>query len=84
MWPLPPAVARPYRVTFQIVLFQNGDVGFNYLEAPTVEGQSLHDAHPNATVGVQARGRTFPQSSGMYHRQRRRGTVSCLRPASRS
>lgn len=55
-------VSPAYRATFQIVLYQNGDVQLNYQQAPTqwtpVFGQLL----PRATVGVQAR-------NGLYRNQ---------------
>ena len=51
--------SEPYRVTFQIVLFQNGAVQLNYLQTPAVSGQSLQQASPRATVGVQSQAGLF-------------------------
>ena len=75
------SVSWPYRVTFQIVLFQNGDVGFNYLAAPAVVGQTLSNAQPKATVGVQARAGLFRNQVACITDSRAAGNG--LLPASR-
>jgi hypothetical protein len=51
-----------YRVTFQIVLYQNGDVQLNYQQAPASWSPSFGQLRPQATVGMQAR-------NGLYRNQ---------------
>ena len=52
-----PGVTPPYAVTFQIVLYANGDVKLNYWDVPPLVATSFVAATPQATVGVQgARG----------------------------
>lgn len=53
------ALEIPYRVTFQIVLYANGDVGFNYLDVPDAVATSLTSLLPRVVVGVQARAGLF-------------------------
>ena len=48
-----------YTVSFQIVLYQNGDIQLNYLETPAATAVALQDARPRVTVGVQARAGLF-------------------------
>lgn len=52
-------VTPPYTVTFQIVLYANGDVGFNYLDTPDAVATSLTNLTPRVVVGVQARAGLF-------------------------
>ena len=52
-------VTPPYTVTFQIVLYANGDVGLNYRDVPEVAAQSLRELTPEVTIGVQARDGLF-------------------------
>jgi hypothetical protein len=47
-------VTPAYRVTFQIVLYQNGDVQLNYQQAPNPWSPGFGQWQPQATVGVQA------------------------------
>ena len=55
-------VTPAYRVTFQIVLYQNGDVQLNYQQAPSPWSPTFGQLQPQATVGVQAR-------NGLYRNQ---------------
>ena len=50
-------VSPAYRVSFQIVLYDNGDVMLNYRNAPDLTGVA-----PHATIGVEAR-------DGLFHNQ---------------
>ncbi len=61
-------VTPAYRVTFQIVLYRNGDVQLNYQETPEPWTPSFDQLLPLATVGVQA-------SNGLYRNQ-----VACAAP----
>lgn len=54
-----PGVLPPYTTTFQIVLYANGDVGFNYLDVPDAGATSLTSLTPRVVVGVQARAGLF-------------------------
>lgn len=60
-----------YRVTFQIVLYQNGDVRLNYQQAPASWSPGLGQWLPEVTVGVQAR-------NGLYRNQ-----VACITSSTR-
>jgi len=55
-------VEPAYRVSFQVVLFRNGDVQLNYRDTPLLTVTALQGALPLVTAGVQAR-------AGLYHRQ---------------
>lgn len=48
-------VSEPYSVTFQIVLFANGNIRLNYQDVPPRVAQGLTELAPEVTVGVQAR-----------------------------
>ncbi len=48
-------VSEPYSVTFQIVLYANGNIRLNYQDAPPRVAQGLTELTPEVTVGVQAR-----------------------------
>lgn len=50
-------VSSSYLVSFQIVLYKNGDIGLNYRDAPSIQKGSIR-----ATVGVEAR-------DGLFHNQ---------------
>ncbi len=50
-------VSPAYRVSFQFVLYANGDIMLNYRNVPELVGQA-----PRATVGVEAR-------DGLFHNQ---------------
>ncbi len=52
-------VGSPAAVTLQIVLYANGDIGFNYQEVPAPVAQNLNQLTPQVTVGVQARAGLF-------------------------
>jgi hypothetical protein len=58
-------------VTFQIVLYQNGDVQLNYQQAPSPWSPSFGQLQPQVTVGVQA-------SNGLYRNQ-----VACVTSSTR-
>ncbi|MCB0055244.1 MAG: hypothetical protein KDE24_37465, partial [Caldilinea sp.] len=59
-------VSEPYSVTFQIVLYANGNIRLNYQDVPPRVAQSLWELTPEVTVGVQA-------NNGLFHNQ-----VSCV------
>ncbi len=59
-------VGEPYSVTFQIVLYANGNIRLNYQNVPPRIAQSLSELTPEVTVGVQA-------NNGLFHNQ-----VSCV------
>lgn len=59
-------VSEPYSVTFQIVLFANGNIRLNYQDVPPRIAQSLPELTPEVTVGVQA-------NNGLFRNQ-----VSCV------
>ncbi|GIK74242.1 MAG: hypothetical protein BroJett021_32300 [Chloroflexota bacterium] len=61
-------VTPAYTATFQIVLHNNGAVGFNYLDVPDAVARTSGDLTPKVTVGVQAR-------NGLFHNQ-----VTCITP----
>lgn len=52
-------IEPPYTVTFQIVLYRNGDIGLNYPEVPDTVAQDLGELTPEVTIGVQARNGLF-------------------------
>ena len=49
-----PLGAAQYQVSFQIVLYRNGDIRLNYLNAPAFQGKPAH-----ATIGVEAKDALF-------------------------
>ena len=53
------SVTPPYTVTFQIVLYANGDVGLNYLDTPDAVATSLTSLTPRVVVGAQAQAGLF-------------------------
>jgi len=53
------SVTPPYTVTFQIVLYANGDVGFNYLDVPDAVATSLTSLTPRVVIGAQAQAGLF-------------------------
>jgi hypothetical protein len=55
--PTAAGVAPAYTVSFQIVLYTNGDVGLNYAQTP-----DLQSAPPSVTVGVEA-------NDGLFYNQ---------------
>ena len=55
--PAAAGVSPAYRVSFQMVLYDNGDIMLNYRNAPDLTGEA-----PRATVGVEAR-------DGLFHNQ---------------
>jgi hypothetical protein len=52
-------VTPAYTTTFQIVLYANGDIGFNYLDVPDAVATSLTSLTPRVVVGAQARAGLF-------------------------
>lgn len=59
-------VSEPYSVTFQIVLYANGNIRMNYQDVPPRVAQGLSELTPEVTVGVQA-------NKGLFRNQ-----VSCV------
>ncbi len=64
-------VTPAYKVTFQIVLYANGEVRVNYLDVPPAQAAGLSDLQPFVTVGAQA-------ANGLYRNQ-----VVCYTPSER-
>ncbi len=52
-------VTPAYTATFQIVLYANGSVGFNYRDVPDAVATSLTSLTPRVVAGVQARDGLF-------------------------
>lgn len=53
------SVTPSYAISFQIILYANGDIGFNYLDVPDAVATSLTSLTPRVVVGVQARAGLF-------------------------
>ncbi|MBW7884022.1 MAG: S8 family serine peptidase, partial [Caldilineaceae bacterium] len=60
--PSGPTVSPGYRVSFQMVLYANGDIRLNYLEVPPLSIQGISDLQRRVTVGAQAR-------AGLFHNE---------------
>lgn len=68
-------VTPSYRVSFQIVLYANGDVQLNYLQAPPAWAATLTDLRPLVTVGAQAQNGLFRNQIACQTTTRRQGTL---------